>query len=238
MLWYGRRMSAPRTARERARAELTTEILASARRQLAEVGPTDLSLRQISRDLDMSSSAIYRYFPSRDALLTALIIEAYNAIGDAVEQEEAAVPRDDVGGRWVTATRAARTWALDHPHQYALIYGSPVPGYVAPSDTIDPAGRVGLTLAGIVLDAHRAGLLAPPQMPDDVRVAPLVDSAVAAELTDLGEERVVGAISAWTTLFGTISFELFGHYEKIVVDRDAYFDEVMRRAGTLVGLDL
>jgi AcrR family transcriptional regulator len=231
-------MSAPRTARARARAELTAEILASARRQLGEVGPTDLSLRQISRDLDMSSSAIYRYFPSRDALLTALIIEAYDAIGDAVEQAETAVSRDDLTRRWVTATRAARTWALDHPHQYALIYGSPVPGYVAPPDTIDPAGRVGLTLGRIVLDAHDAGLLAPLQVTDDVHGAPLVDSAVAAELADLGEVRVVGAINAWTTLFGTISFELFGHYEKVVVDRDAYFDEVMRRAASLVGLGL
>src|SRR5690606_5161914 len=97
---YDGSMSAPRTVRQRVRAELTAAILESARRQLAEVGPTDLSLRAISRDLDMSSSAIYRYFPSRDALLTALIIEAYDDIGASVEAADAAVDRDDLAGRW------------------------------------------------------------------------------------------------------------------------------------------
>ncbi len=231
-------MSAPRTARQRARVELTTEILASARRQLAEVGPTDLSLRAISRELEMSSSAIYRYFPSRDALLTALIIEAYDAIGDAVEVAASAVDRDDLAGRWVAATRAARAWALDHPHQYALIYGSPVPGYVAPPDTIDPAGRVGLLLADILRDAHDTGRLLPVPVADVAHARPMLHGPLALVFADIDEPRVVGAISAWTTLFGTISFELFGHYEKIVVDRDAYFDEVMRRAGLLLGLDL
>ncbi len=231
-------MSAPRTVRQRVRAELTAAILESARRQLAEVGPTDLSLRAISRDLDMSSSAIYRYFPSRDALLTALIIEAYDDIGASVEAADAAVDRDDLAGRWRATTRAARAWALDHPHQYALIYGSPVPGYVAPPDTIDPAGRVGLALAAILRDAHAAGRLHPMPLADVEHARPMLEGPLALVFADIDEPRVVGAINAWTTLFGTISFELFGHYEKIVADRAAYFDEVMRRVGILAGLDL
>lgn len=231
-------MSAPRTARERARAELTAEILDSAHRQLAEVGPTALSLRAISRELEMSSSAIYRYFPSRDALLTALIIEAYDAIGTAVEAADATRERDDLAGRWVASTRAARAWALDHPHQYALVYGSPVPGYVAPPDTVDPAGRVGLALAAILRDAHVAGRLRPTPIADVEQARPVLEGLLSLVFADIDEPRVVGAISAWTTLFGTISFELFGHYENIVVDRAAYFDEVMRRVGILAGLDL
>src|ERR1044072_4750287 len=93
--------SAPRAALALARAELTRAILERAGVQLAEVGPAALSVRQIARDLEMASSAVYRYFPSRDALLTALLIQAYDALGQAVEDGEGAPAREDLRGRWV-----------------------------------------------------------------------------------------------------------------------------------------
>lgn len=225
-------MNAPRTARERARAELTEEILASARRQLAEVGPTDLSLRAIARDLGMASSAIYRYFASRDALLTRLIIEAYDAVGEAAETAEAAVDRDDHLGRWFAATRAVRAWALANPHEYALIYGSPVPGYAAPDDTIDPAGRVGLLFARILGDAAASGELTPSNEALEGVLAP----GVAAALPPVGEARQADGILVWTGVFGVVSFELFGHFENVVADRDAYFDHAMLRLARVAGL--
>src|SRR3954469_4439944 len=86
-------LSAPRTARDFARIELTRAILASARAQLAEVGPGELSMRQIARELNRASSAVYRYFPSRDHLITALLIQCYEESGAAVEAAEAGVPR-------------------------------------------------------------------------------------------------------------------------------------------------
>jgi AcrR family transcriptional regulator len=126
--------TAPRaaTARERARAELTREIKEEARRQLAVAGVGGLSLRAVASELGMVSSALYRYFPSRDDLLTALIVDAYNALGDAAEQAIAgpAAARE----RWIAAWHAVRDWARSNPHEYALIYGSPVPGYRAPDD--------------------------------------------------------------------------------------------------------
>ena len=100
--------SAPRTARALARAELTRAILDRASVQLAEVGPAALSVRQIARDLEMASSAVYRYFPSRDALLTALLIQAFDDLGQAVEDGDAGAARDDLRGRWVGPRRAAR----------------------------------------------------------------------------------------------------------------------------------
>src|SRR5579859_6882260 len=118
---------APRTARERARAELTREIKEEARRQLAEVGANGLSLRAVARELGMVSSALYRYYPSRDDLLTALIIDAYNALGDAAERAIAATAGPSAR-QWLAACHAVRGWAVSRPHEYALIYGSPVPG--------------------------------------------------------------------------------------------------------------
>ncbi|MDQ2876974.1 MAG: TetR/AcrR family transcriptional regulator, partial [Actinomycetota bacterium] len=86
------------TARQRARAEITGEIKDEARRQLATTG-AQLSLRAVARELGMVSSALYRYFPSRHDLLTALIIDAYDALGEAAEQADAALHRGDLRGR-------------------------------------------------------------------------------------------------------------------------------------------
>lgn len=133
-------MSTVRGARERARIEVTAAIKDEARRMLAAEGAAKLSLRAVARELGMVSSALYRYFPSRDELLTALIVDAYDSVGAAAERAEAAAraagapPRT----RWLAICEAFRAWALAHPHEYALIYGSPVPGYSAPSTPSAP----------------------------------------------------------------------------------------------------
>src|SRR5258705_2213883 len=138
--------------RARVRAEMTEEIKAIARRHLATDG-ANLSLRAVARDLGVVSSAIYRYFASRDDLLTALILDAYNALGASVERADAAVPRGDLTGRWMAVCDAVRQWALAQPHEYALIYGSPVPGYNAPQDTVAAATRAVTVLGRVVQDA-------------------------------------------------------------------------------------
>lgn len=125
----------PRTARDRARAEITAEILDAARQHLAREGAAALSLRAVARDVGMVSSAVYRYVPNRDALLTMLIIDAYDSLGAVVEKAESAVAREERLGRFLAICHAVRGWALAHPHEYALIYGTPVPGYAAPEDT-------------------------------------------------------------------------------------------------------
>jgi AcrR family transcriptional regulator len=147
------RMNASLTARERARAELTREIKEEARRQVAAEGAQRLSLRAVARELGMVSSAVYRYFPSRDSLLTALIIDAYDALGAAVELADTGQPRSDLRGRWRAICHSVRDWAVARPHEYALIYGSPVPGYRAPQETIAPASRAGLMLGHLLTDA-------------------------------------------------------------------------------------
>ena len=113
----------------------------------------------------MVSSAIYRYFPSRDDLLTTLIIDGYNAVGAAVEKAEAACPPEDYADRWLAGCRAVRDWALAHPHEYALVYGSPVPGYQAPEHTIGPASRAAAVFGKIISEGYRAGAPGPAAEP-------------------------------------------------------------------------
>ncbi|MGV1037287.1 MAG: TetR/AcrR family transcriptional regulator [Candidatus Nanopelagicales bacterium] len=135
------------------RERITAAILQAARAQLAEQGASTISSRAIARQLGMSSSAIYRYFPSRDELLTVLIIDAYDSLGAFAERTEGKVPRSDIAGRFRAICRAVRNWALDNEHEYFLIYGSPVPGYKAPTDTIAPATRVATLLLALLVEA-------------------------------------------------------------------------------------
>jgi len=229
--------SAPRTARDYARIELTRQILTSARTQLADVGPGELSVRQIARDLGMASSAVYRYFPSRDHLITALLIQCYDESGAAVEAAESAVPKSQLARRWRATAHALRDWALANRHEYALLYGSPVPGYAAPQDTIGPAARVPAVFLGLVADAEERGLPvgappAPVPRKEKASLAPIVGMVGRP----IGDERLVRAMMAWPMLIGQISLELFGHLYRGVLDYDAHFAHLVDRTALDLGL--
>ncbi|MEV7007826.1 TetR/AcrR family transcriptional regulator [Streptosporangium sp. NPDC051022] len=230
-------MSSSRTARERVRAELTREITDIARNQLATEGAAGLSLRAVAREMGMVSSAIYRYFPSRDDLLTALIIDGYNAVGEAVENADAACPREDHTGRWLAVCHAVRDWALAHPHEYALLYGSPVPGYQAPMDTVAAAVRDTAVYGRIISDAHRAGALNPPDVCPPPPPSFSDDAARVREvIPDVSDDVITRALIAWTGLFGWVSFELFGQFNNVLLDPTTAFDHSMRCQGRLLGL--
>jgi AcrR family transcriptional regulator len=223
--------------RARARAEMIDEIKKVARRQLATEGAS-LSLRAVARDLGMVSSAPYRYFASRDELLTALIIDAYNSMGETAEKADAHVKdRSDLLGRWLAVARSLRAWALNFPHEYALIYGSPVPGYAAPQDTVEPSTRPVVVLGAILTDARAAGRL------DDDTPAP-VPGALRGELRKIAE--VIGAdvsvavmaraMIAWTELYGAISFEVFGRLNNTIDERKEWYDYQARAMAAYIGI--
>lgn len=216
---------------------MTDRIKQIARRHLAVDGP-NLSLRAVARDLGVVSSAVYRYFASRDDLLTALIIDAYGSLGDAAEQAEASVARRDLTGRWLALGRGIRAWARANPHEYALLYGSPVPGYAAPQDTIGPASRPVLVIIAILRDAAERGTA-------DTGRGPRLPRPVRADLERLRTQPVFGGVppavlargmTAWAQVFGTLSFELFGRLTNAVEDYDAYFDYQLRAMAAYVGL--
>jgi AcrR family transcriptional regulator len=231
--------------RARVRAEMMDEIKDAARRQLATEG-ANLSLRAIAKELDVVSSALYRYFASRDELLTALIMDAYNAIGAAGEQADAAVTdRRDLTGRWLAVVHAWRDWALAHPAEYALIHGSPVPGYAAPVDTVAPANRRFLVLAAILRDGRQYGVLGPARQPvrQPAQLPPVpaslsaeldvVSAAVAAEASP---DLIARGLLAVIEIFGALNFELFGQLNNVIAERRAWFDLQARVMADLIGL--
>jgi AcrR family transcriptional regulator len=217
-----------------ARATITEAILDSARRQLGEVGPAALSLRAVARDIGMVSSAVYRYVASRDELLTELIIAAYDELGAAVEAAEDGVAAKALESRFLATSTAVRQWALDHPHDWALLYGTPVPGYSAPERTVGPASRVVLRLLRILVDVQERGVRASPPVDDRLHRSIAGLRAVAPGAVD--DALLVRGTAAWATLVGVISLELFGHLVGGVEDHEPHFAYIVRTLAEDLGV--
>ena len=228
--------------RTQARQQVIAAIVAEGRRQLAIDGAAALSLRAVARELGMVSSAIYRYVANRDELLTLLIVGAYDSLGACVEADVASSKRGAPLTRWLSAACTIRTWALAHPHEYALVYGSPVPGYEAPEITIPAATRSTLALTSVVSDAHREGLLTTserrpgrPPITDTGLIADFDTLRSAIDMT-VDDGTVLDALVAWSQLFGLVSFELFGQTANVITHHEALFVAATRRVATTLGL--
>ncbi len=215
--------------RERARAETTAEIVRLAREQVAEQGAAALSLRAIARDMGMVSSAIYRYFASRDELLTRLIVESYDRLGEAAQQAAASVRvRSDHAARWRAIARSIRGWAIENPAEYALLFGTPVPGYAAPHDTIGPASRYTTVLLELLAEAEAVnGPVAATPVPPRLRA----DLARLRTMTgvEVSEALLARGMVAWASIMGAISLELFGHLHNVVDTPGALFERVVEQ---------
>lgn len=228
--------------RARNRAAMEAEILRVAGEELARHGAAALSLRAVAREMGMASSAIYRYVRDRDDLLTTLIVAAYTSLGDTVEAAHDAVEPSDLDGRWRAVGTALRDWALGHPHEYALLYGSPVPDYRAPADrTNEPGTRVQALLVRLLADARQAGRLSEAPTAFAPASTPLAASAAGPILDDpffaqagLDAPTVMAGLAAWTLLLGTVTTELFEQLGDTVRDKDAYFGYMLELAGRLV----
>jgi AcrR family transcriptional regulator len=226
-------MTAVRATRAESRLLQIERIKSTSRRLIAEKGAPALSLREVAREMGLVSSAIYRYFPTRDDVLTALIVDAYNDLGAFAERAAARVPNDEPRRRLHAAASAIRKWAKSNPNEYALLYGSPVPGYEAPPFTVEPAARVALVLGSIVVDAWQRSNL---RTEDDESAMKGVLETRALDEVMPGVPEAVRALSlmVWSQIFGCISFELFGHFVGTVRNANRFFVIVVDEAANLV----
>jgi AcrR family transcriptional regulator len=214
--------------RQETREKIETQIIDLGRSHLVTEGAAGLSLRAIARDLGMVSSAVYRYVASRDDLLTLLLVDAYSELADAVDRAGAA------GGPWrdqlLAMAHAARAWAIDQPARWALLYGSPVPGYHAPRErTVGPGTRV----VGALFGAIAAGIAAGDIPQSDVAAAHPLSSdfdRLREEFEFTGDDSAVAkCFLLWAALVGAISLEVFGQYgADTLTEPGAVFDTQVR----------
>ncbi|NTU84281.1 MAG: TetR/AcrR family transcriptional regulator [Chloroflexales bacterium] len=199
----------PRTAHG---LDLEAAIRAVAWRQIAELGAPALSLRGIARELGITAPAIYNYFPRRDDLVTALIIEAYTSFGDSQIAARDSLPPDDLLGRLDAIGVAYRAWAITHPQRYQLIFEASIPGYDAPKMQIMPTGAHAMSALLSVVEALRqAGRLrvtAFPRVSSEHEATLALWKRYGGEVADL----TIGlSVYIWSCVHGLVSLEIAGN---------------------------
>jgi AcrR family transcriptional regulator len=205
---------APR--RERARAATIEEIKQTALAQMRESGSIDVRFTDIARAMELTPPALYRYFADRDALLNALIADAYAGLGRRVAEARDAVPVGDLFGRFLAIAQAYRGWARREPQQFALIFGLPLPGYVAPEEgpTTEAARGAMGQLSALFFDALRQGRLGRPL----IRGAhpELEEHSKEKHHEEHGHvppETFQAMVHAWASLHGFTALEAYGHID-------------------------
>lgn len=216
------------------RTETTAAIIRHARRQLETRGAANISLREIARDLDMASSAIYRYFESRDQLLTVLIIDAYNRLGAAIEDADAACDRDDLIGRWTAIAQEFRAWALSNQADYGLVFGTPVPGYEAPADTNAAGLRYTNVVVQLVADATAQGCVSEIELPKIKGLVSEYRNVKKAIGVNAPDTTLLAGLSAWASVFGAINLEIFGHVDNAYTNPGIHFAALVDMLGRQV----
>lgn len=223
--------------RDENRAETRERILAAARAEIARVGGVGLSMRAIAREVGMVSSAVYRYFPTREDLLTAMILESYDALAQALSRA-AGVPapedphdsHDSDAERWELLAAALRRWGLGAAHEFQLIYGTPIPGYVAPAETIPAAGAVASPFLACLGSHWVSGFEQfENSHADDGLLALAGESGVAPS-------AVAAVVAAISELVGFVGHELAGHFVGMADPADALYRAVVDRQVRDLGL--
>jgi AcrR family transcriptional regulator len=231
------------TRRERTRAATIEEIKQTALRLMHVQGTTDLRFSDIAREMGMTAPALYRYFADRDELLTAMIVDAYDDLGEAVAKARDQVPADDPTGRLYAVGQAYRAWARQEPQRFALILGMPVPGYAAPEEgpTTEAAERAMAQLKALFFDAAERGMLGPPLLREVGE--PL--RACVSEHHDtfhpdeplMPAETFQALLQCWSVLHGFTCLEAYGHLDWLPAEgRDALFDASIRLIAATTGL--
>ncbi len=212
----------PSTPRKRFRAQIRDEIKQAALRQLAASGPAGLSVNAIGKELGVSGPALYRYFSSRDELLTELVIDAYSDLATALRDTINETPSQPTRRRFGTFVRTYRGWALAQPHRYQLLFGPPLPGYDAHAERLVEAAQALMDLLIRTLPAPSSTLR--PTKP------------LAAELTRWANARgaqvdpptALHAVLTWSHMHGFVSLEIAGNYASMVDPNELFEAELIR----------
>jgi AcrR family transcriptional regulator len=209
----------PRPRSDKRHPDLQNAIKEAAWKQIAELGATALNLRGIARDLGIAAPSIYNYFPNRDDLITALIVDAFTSLADSQAAAISAIPEQDHALRLLALGINYREWAMAKPERYQLIFGTPLAGYSAPFDITQPvAGRSLSILMNVLITAHLAGKLHP-------EMGRALLPQIQAMFTDWQQQRGAAdeqvqflALSIWGHVHGLVSVEIGHQYPPFITD--------------------
>jgi AcrR family transcriptional regulator len=221
------------TRRDRVRAETTAEIKERAWSLMADAGADALSLRAVARQMGMAPSALYRYFPSRNELLTALIVDGYNSLAEALS---AAYDKARAGAHALSAAetfgrvaKAYRRWALDHPTEFGLIFSASIPGYAGNEQTTAASARSSDVLLGVMVDMVDEGEFDLEWKGTDLtpELVQKLQKWSAQGGRNLPVPALAAAMWSYATLHGAVSLEVNRHLPPELLGSEELFESAI-----------
>lgn len=228
--------------RERLRAATIEEIKTTARRLLVSDGPAGVSLRAIGREMGMTAAALYRYYPSLEALVTALCGDLFDECRTAMEHARDEYPPDELGRRLYAVCRAFRGWSVAHPAEFGLMFGSPLPGLTdTMHDTVSAEHAAGMRFASVFAELFTGvWQRAPFPTPADEELPESLRSQLATYVATIGADLPLGAaqvfLSCWIRLYGLVALEVFGHLHFAFSDVEPMFEVELVSVARMLGL--
>jgi AcrR family transcriptional regulator len=236
------------TRRERVRAATVEEIKQTARTLLVNDGPTGVTLRAIGRQMGLTAAALYRYFPNLESLVNALCADLYDDLTRHLERARDAVDSTEPGDRLIALCRAFRRWSLDHPTEFTVMFGSPLPALAGPQPpghdpehVNQPAHRAGMRFAAVfgTLFAE-LWTRAPFPVPAPDEIPPALRVQLEAYIGRAGVDLPAGAaqvfLSSWIRLYGMVALEVYGHLHFALDDVEPMFEGELAQWGRQLGL--
>ena len=221
------------------REETVNAIKTAARDLMAKHGTAGLSIRPIAREIGLTAPALYRYFENLDALITELIVDNFNALADAMEIARDQAQHQTPASELMAIMLAYRQWALDHPIDFELIYGNPIPGYEAPEEITTPAAaRAFVIVADLLERIINSGAFHPTQGHDHVptKIEPYLEEMIQQESYAFSTLAAYLTVVGWSQMHGIIMLELTEHITPVIGDMDSYYLIQMENMFRLMGI--
>lgn len=228
-----------RSRRDRMRATTLREITETARRLLVDQGREAVTLRAIAREMGMTAPALYRYFDSHEALLGRLSGDIFTELVDELKAGIMAAPPGEVSGRFLAAARGLRRWALAHEREYALLFGTPLPGLEVDREDFaaECSRRFGWTFLALFMELWQTS---PFPVPADEDIDPVLSGQLKRYRDGLGISLPLGTLAAflqcWVRLQGSVSLEVFGHLSFALADPEPLFELMLADTCLRLGL--
>lgn len=224
---------------EKKRAAALDEIRATAWKQIGEMGAASLSLRGIAREMGVTAPALYRYYKDRDALVTALLVDAFTAFSNALEAVRDNCAADDHAGQFRAICKAYFGWGVQNPQQYALLFDTPIPGHLFASELGPVAQRSFLILQRVIGEAHAAGKIADEgtalRMPAGLQVRYELLQKMGVPFPTVVTQL---ALSVWSSMHGITSLYLHHYLAGFLQEAvEEFVDVEIEEMSRMLGLD-
>ncbi|MFC5832637.1 TetR/AcrR family transcriptional regulator [Nonomuraea insulae] len=222
------------TRRERIRQQTIEEIKQRAFELVDTGGLNEVTIASVGKAMGMTPPALYRYFPSREALLEALVVDAYADLGSAVASAARNGPDQDARARVALIAHAWRHWALAHPRRYAMLFSERSPAAQDP-----PEGVVAVNQGMLPLLTALHEIAPPTSSAGDT---PLDESllrwgqAIGAP-ADITPAALRLGVLGWSRVHGLVSLEIAGAFANMGMDAGLLLAAEIETVVNAVGAD-